>query len=76
MIPDEAVEAANRAVFEKFNGMIRPALVRVVLEAAAPHLMAAAWHEGYDRAESDHYGTGFWTKRLRDNPYGKTNNAD
>jgi len=29
----------------------------------------AAWDEGYDRAESDHYGTGFWTKRLRGNPY-------
>ena len=31
--------------------------------------LAAAWDEGYDRAESDHYGTGFWTKRLRGNPY-------
>jgi hypothetical protein len=29
----------------------------------------AAWDEGYDRAESDHDGTGFWTKRLRGNPY-------
>lgn len=28
-----------------------------------------AWHEGYDHAEKDHSGTGFWTKRLRNNPY-------
>lgn len=30
-----------------------------------------SWDEGYDRAESDHEGTGFWTKRLRGNPYRK-----
>jgi hypothetical protein len=27
------------------------------------------WDEGYERAESDHDGTGFWSKRLRANPY-------
>jgi len=48
VIPDEAVEAANEAVFRKFNGMMRPALVKVVLEAAAPHLMTAAWDEGLE----------------------------
>lgn len=30
---------------------------------------AEAWDEGYDRAESDGNGAGYWTKRLRDNPY-------
>lgn len=32
-------------------------------------VIADAWDEGYERAESDHDGTGFWTKRLRANPY-------
>ena len=38
MIPDEAVEAAAKAFIE--HGTLLPAL-----EAAAPHLMAAAWDE-------------------------------
>jgi hypothetical protein len=46
----------------------RPDVAADLLAAAQP-LMAIAWDEGYDRAKSDHYGTGFWTKRLRGNPY-------
>ena len=56
MIPDEAVEAAARALdpqtmgsggalAEKFKEETRKE-VRRILEAAAPHLMAAAWEEG------------------------------
>jgi hypothetical protein len=33
--------------------------------------LVEAWGEGYDKAESDHAGTGFWAKGLRSNPYGK-----
>lgn len=49
-IPEAAVKAANKAVYRSFKGLIRPALVQVVLEAAAPHLMAQAWQEGADSA--------------------------
>lgn len=38
MIPDEAVEAAARYM-----------RARSILEAAASHLMAAAWDEGFDK---------------------------
>jgi hypothetical protein len=31
--------------------------------------LAEAWDKGYTRAERDHYETGFYTERLRDNPY-------
>ena len=49
MIPDEAVEAAAKYLAEKFNwnGALVPVTAREVLEAAASHLMAAAWDEGY-----------------------------
>lgn len=50
-------------------------LARFALEAAAPHMLAEAWDEGYDHAESDHYGTGFWTKRLRANPHRRNTEA-
>lgn len=58
MIPDEAVEAAawaldpqtmgsGGALAEKFKEETR-AEARRILEAAAPHLMAAAWDEGLE----------------------------
>ena len=55
MIPDEAVEAAAKYLTEKFNwnGELVPATAREVLEAAAPHLMAAAWGEGYGAGWND-----------------------
>ena len=99
MIPDEAVEAAAKALYVTERGpwVSGGGLVtggtpwgtsreaserddyerraRAALEAAAPHLMAEAWDEGYDRAETDHYETGFWTTRLRANPHRKGSEA-
>lgn len=51
MIPDDAVEAALAAQlsFKNQRGMDNNAnLMRHILEAAAPHLMAAAWQEGFE----------------------------
>ncbi|UYM26585.1 hypothetical protein SEA_BAUER_36 [Arthrobacter phage Bauer] len=64
-IPDEAVEAAAKvldpqtmgsggALAEKFQEATR-AEARAILEAAAPHLMAQAWEDGYHAALSDGY---------------------
>jgi len=58
VIPDEAVEAAAKASFAARGGVdwdsqsehlrsTETAFTRAALEAAAPHLMAAAWDEGY-----------------------------
>ena len=74
-IPTEAIDAAAKIVADRegygwVNDEYRE-VARSILEAAAPYMLAAAWDDGYDRAESDHYGTGFWTKRLRGNPYTK-----
>lgn len=84
MIPSEAaVEAAAKAYASahslewdelppmgRFN--VKETVVDI-LNAALPLLVreaqAEAWDQGYDRAESDRYGTGFWTQRLRANPY-------
>lgn len=45
-IPAEAIEAANKAVFHHFNGLIRPLLVQVVLESAAPRMLEEAFEQG------------------------------
>jgi hypothetical protein len=45
VIPDEAVEAACEAVSKSKGKMAFEDSVRLALEAAAPHLMAAAWDE-------------------------------
>jgi hypothetical protein len=50
MIPEEAIEAAAKAFRE--THFMDDALMNA-LEAAAPHLMAAAWDEGYDAADYD-----------------------
>lgn len=47
MIPDEAVKAALSAWAVR-GGLSPKGIVRNILEAAAPHLMAAAWDEGKD----------------------------
>jgi hypothetical protein len=67
----QALERAIERVAERTS--LLPSVVRHCLTAYAddPELLAAAWDEGYDQAESDHEGTGFWTKRLRGNPYRK-----
>lgn len=49
MIPDEAIEAAKEAWFShtlKPGSLTLEDGMREILEAAAPHLMAAAWDEG------------------------------
>jgi len=75
-IPDKAVEAAKEVAWSRYGSKPDDAYVKALLSAATPHLIAAAWDEGYDRAESDHYETGFWTTRLRANPYRKPTDAD
>ena len=72
----EAVEAAVDALIASklgdhpgINGEEFVEAAQAALEAAAPYMLAEAWDEGYDRAESDHYGTGFWATRLHGNPY-------
>ncbi|MEQ4566233.1 hypothetical protein [Paenarthrobacter sp. CAP02] len=54
-VPDEAVEAALVAVerLPTVSNRSRRKLVRAVLEAGAPVLMARAWDEGYDEAEHE-----------------------
>jgi len=75
VIPDEAVEAAawaldlqtmgsGGALAGKFKEQTR-AEARHILEAAAPHLMAAAWDEGYECAVDAYDG------RNVSNPYRK-----
>lgn len=67
MIPDEAVEAAARAFYQNQTGMewesrsevLKETLrgdARAALEAAAPHLMAAA--VGRVRSNNDHIEPG------------------
>lgn len=52
-ISDEAVKAANKAVYRAFKGLIRPALVQVALQAAAPYLMAEALDALANEVRSD-----------------------
>lgn len=40
-----------------------------VLEAQKQAALADAWDDGYSRAESDHWGTGFWAIGMRENPF-------
>ena len=47
-ISDEVMEAANRAVYRGFKGLIRPLLVKVVLESAAPYMAAQTLREASD----------------------------
>ena len=90
MIPDEAVEAAAKAVQEVCEtydpgGWTEEAnwaiWARWILEAAAPHLMAAAWDEGYLACVDDIFRDqelGKTGQRLEDgqqNPYRKPTDA-
>ena len=40
-------------------------------EAASVEREKRAWGDGYDTAEADYRGTGFWARGLRMNPFGK-----
>lgn len=66
MIPDEAVEAALKDVFttSELSRHVWGPKIRAILEAAAPHMMAAAWDEGMDWANALQSGTD-----KSDNPY-------
>lgn len=68
MIPDEAVRAAVRklAYLNSDSGdqLSDEDWARKILEAAAPHLMAAAWDEGHSAGRTDPYS-------LEPNPYRK-----
>jgi len=77
--PDEAVEAAawaldpqtmgsGGALAEKFKEETR-AEARRILEAAAPHLLAQGWDEGYEGAVDAYDG------RNVSNPYRKAPDA-
>ena len=52
VIPDEAVEAATAALLKAWGYATTSdsgtsADIRIALEAAAPHIMAQGWDEGY-----------------------------
>jgi hypothetical protein len=47
-ISDEAVEAAARAYTHAAPYLSAENAIREALEAAAPHLMAEAWEQGWD----------------------------
>ena len=64
MIPDEAVEAAAKAMLPVCNMLEATLLARASLEAAAPHLQSAAWERGVE--DGYHH---------RPNPYRKTPDA-
>ena len=56
MIPDEAVTEARRAIEREFPyDENNEYIVQLVLEAAAPHLMAAAWQKGRSAGQMDPY---------------------
>lgn len=67
-IPAEAVEAAHRAIckdtYEECQEW-RGKCVKAV-EAAAPHILAQGWDEGFD------YGNGREPYAISDNPYRPT----
>jgi len=71
VIPDEAVEAAHKAWREQaaLEGSIFEYNLRAALGAAASHLMAAAWDEGYEGAVDAYDG------RNVSNPYRKAPDA-
>jgi len=55
VIPDEAVEAAAKVIAREVwrtahsRDVAPTELARLALQAAAPHLMVAAWDEGYEK---------------------------
>jgi len=51
-ISGEAVEAAMRSIYSK-PGIVTESDVRAALAAAAPHMLAQAWDEGYTMSEID-----------------------
>ena len=56
MIPDAAVEAGQAEVERMFSGDLvggaSDTLVRIILEAAAPHIHRTAWNDGFTAARA------------------------
>jgi len=82
VIPDEAVEAAAAKLPAIWSSSpVYRDNLRAALEAAAPHLMAAAWDEGYLACVDDAFRDkelGKTGQRLEDgqqNPYRKAPDA-
>jgi hypothetical protein len=46
IVPDEAVEAAEKIAWARYGSRPDAAYLRTILKAAAPHLLAEAWDEG------------------------------
>jgi hypothetical protein len=74
VIPNEAATEARRAIEREFPyDENNEYIVRLVLEAAAPHLMAAAWEEGFDKGFYDPKAGSYWdaSESTATNPYRK-----
>ena len=73
MIPDEAVEAAAELIATVDYPGYRPDLefAREVLEAAAPHMLAQAWDEGFSAGEDvgNWYAAPVTKQPVHTNPY-------
>ena len=74
-IPEEVVKAGAKAWDKHMGGRYAPREVeelrdevRVILEAAAPHMMARSFEEGYGWGYSDHVWSKGHEPRAR-NPY-------
>jgi hypothetical protein len=54
VIPAEAVEAAYAAINYPDRRAIDYDEIKIILEAAAPHMLAAAWDEGEQAGAMNH----------------------
>jgi hypothetical protein len=57
VIPDEAVEAAFAQLPPGAGVYVNRDDLRVILQAAAPHIASRAWDEGYVIGRGDEYST-------------------
>lgn len=74
MIPAEAVEAAKKVAFERYGSKPDTAYLRTILEAAAPHMLAAAKADAWDEATKAMVAAFASGERRLINPY-RTPNA-
>jgi hypothetical protein len=89
VIPNDAVEAAAKALwtpsnegdtweseYEPYKDHTRAEAKRA-LEAAAPHLMAGAWDEGFDKGFYDPKAGSYWdaSESTAVNPHRKPTDA-
>ena len=74
MIPDAAVDAAYRELPDGAGVYVNRADLRVILEAAAPHMLAEAKAEAWDECERAEYvitlsADGTAWEPVKTNPY-------